>query len=163
MLKHSVQTILSIFLSVAFSLAASFAYIRHSLPPRSNIVRTAAIELVDEKGNVRGEFRLVKPPGGTPVPQLIMRDQAGRESIVMQVDARGDGDLSFASDHWNEGAVILGHLGTVDDGTQATSNDKEDRTGAWGLQVRGQGLATTGVEFLNSGRLIIPSTTLVKP
>ena len=55
---------------------------------------------------------------------------------MMGVNGRGDGDLSFTSDYWNGGAVVLGHLQMVDDGTESTSRDVEDKTGAWGLQVR---------------------------
>jgi hypothetical protein len=50
----------------------------------------------------------------------------------MGLDTRGDGGLSFANDYWNEGALILGHLVNVDDGTQSRSRDVEDKSGRMG-------------------------------
>lgn len=50
----------------------------------------------------------------------------------MGVNGRGDGDLSFTSDYWNGGAVVLGHLQMVDDGTESTSRDIAASTASFG-------------------------------
>jgi hypothetical protein len=68
---------------------------------------------------------------GGVVPRLIMRDADGRDSIEMGVDLRGDGGLASANDYWNGGALVLGHLQNVDDGTESKSKDVEDKSGAW--------------------------------
>jgi hypothetical protein len=157
MTKQSLATVtLSVVLSVVSSTAANLAFDRRREPVLPDVVRAKSVELIDAYGRIRGTFELAKDGRGGVMPRMVMRDADGRDSIQMFVDRRGDGVLGFASDHWNEGAVILGHLQNVDDGTESKSKDVEDTTGAWGLRVRSTGSKFTGVGFLNSGRPIAP-------
>ena len=82
--------------------------------------------------------------------------------MVFSVDSRGDGYLDFSSDRWPEGAVILGHLQTVDDGTESRSAAVEDRTGAWGLRVRSPQNRFLSIGFLNAGQALIPADSNIK-
>src|ERR1700737_2002722 len=151
MTKQSLYTVvLSVFLSVVASTAANLAYDRQREPVLPDVVRAKSVELIDAQGRIRGTFELAKNGRDGVVPRLVMRDADGRDSIEMVVNSRGDGDLAFANDYWNEGALVLGHLQMVDDGTESKSKDVEDKSGAWGLQVRSKEHKFTGVGFLNS-------------
>ena len=153
MTKQSMYTVaLSVVLSVAASTAVNLAFDKQREPVLPDVVRAKRVELIDTQGRIRGAFELAKDG----VPDLVMRDADGRDSIYMGLDSRGDGGLGFANDYWNAGAVILGHLQNVDDGTQSRSKDVEDKSGAWGLRVRSKENKFTGVGFMNSGRPIAP-------
>jgi hypothetical protein len=76
--------------------------------------------------------------------------------------SRGDGALGFANDYWNEGAIILGHLQNVDDGTESKSRNVPDESAAWGLRIRSPQNRFTGIGFLNSGRPIAPISVETK-
>lgn len=135
---------------------SQLAFDRQREPVLPDVVRARSVELIDAQGVVRGTFGLINAGKYGVVPRLVMRDADGRDSIEMGLDIREDGELGFASDHWNEGAVELGHLTMVDDGTASTSKDVEYKSGAWGLRVRSVDSRFTGVGFLNSGRPIVP-------
>ena len=147
---------MSIVLSIAASTAANLAFDRQREPVLPNVIRAKSVELIDAQGVVRGTFGLVNAGKHGVVPSLVMRDADGRDSLVLGLDIRGDGDLSFASDHWNEAALELGHLTMVDDGTASTSKNVEDKSGAWGLRVRSVDNKFTGIGFLNSAKPIVP-------
>jgi len=148
--------VLCVILSVIASTAANLVIDRRREPISADVVRAKSVELIDAQGRIRGIFELAKDGNGGVLPHLVMRDVDGRDSIEMGVNGRGDGALEFASDHWNEGAVILGHLQNVDDGTESKSKKVEDRSGAWGLRVRSINNRFTSVGFLNSGEPIAP-------
>jgi hypothetical protein len=157
MTKQSLSTVvLSVVLSVVASTAVNLAFDRQREPVLPDVVRAKRVELIDAQGRIRGTFELAKAGGDDVVPRLVMRDADGRDSIEMGLNARGDGGLAFANDYWNEGAVILGYLLNVDDGTQSRSKDVEDKSGAWGLRVRSKQNKFTGVGFMNSGGPIAP-------
>jgi hypothetical protein len=157
MTKQSLYTVaLSVVISVVASTAANLAFDRQREPVLPDVIRTKRVELIDAQGRIRGTFELAKDGRDGVVPRLVMRDADGRDSIEMGVDGRGDGGLAFANDYWNEGAIILGHLQNVDDGTESKSKDVEDKSGAWGLRVRSKENKFTGVGFFNSGRPIAP-------
>ncbi len=147
---------LSIVLSVIASTAVNLAFDRQREPVLLDVVRAKRLELIDAQGRIRGTFELVRNGHDDVGPHLVMRDADGRDSIEMGVNARGDGALAFANDYWNAGAVILGHLQNVDDGTQSRTKDVEDKSGAWGLRVRSKENKFTGVGFMNSGRPMVP-------
>ena len=101
---------------------------------------------------------------GAELPRFMLLDEDGRISLSMELSPRGDAQLQFASDQWNEGAVVLGHLETVDDGTQSVRKEVEDKTGAWGLEIKNRNNRSTGIGFLNSGPVISPlSGSVGKP
>jgi hypothetical protein len=153
MTKQSLLTVTaSVVLSVVASTIANLAFDRQREPILPEVVRAKRVELIDEQGRIRGIFELAK----SGQPHLVMRDAAGSDSIEMGLDSRGDGALGFSNDYWNEGAVILGHLQNVDDGTQSTTKAIEDKSGAWGLRVRSPKSKFTDVGFLNSGRPMVP-------
>jgi hypothetical protein len=156
----SKQNLLTIVVSVVLSIVAStvvnLAYRQKLGPFLPEVIRAKSFELTDTQGHVLGLFELISNGQNGSVPHLVMRDASGRDSIEMGIDTRGDGALGFSSDHWNEGAVILGHLQNADDGSASISRNVPDRTGAWGLQVRSVDNKLTGVGFFNSGRPIAP-------
>ena len=112
------------------------ALLEHSKKQSLPIVRTKGVELVDDSGRVRAMFELRSEGGAKSVPWLAMRDTAGKDAIDMFLDQRGDGDLAFSNDYWPEGAIILGHIQTVDDGTESKSKSTQDPSAFWGLRVR---------------------------
>jgi hypothetical protein len=153
MTKQNLLTVTSsVVLSVVASTIANLAFDRQREPVLPDVIRAKRVELIDGQGRIRGVFELAK--GGEP--HLVMRDTDGRDSIEMFVDGRGDGALGFSNDYWNEGAVILGHLQNVDDGTQSTTKAIEDKSGAWGLRVRSSKNKFTSIGFLNSGKPMVP-------
>lgn len=147
-------------LSVAFSsivsTAVNLAFERRHLSLTPPVIQTSRLEIVDKDGNVRATLGLRKHDSGNLQPQLSLRDADGRESIVLEVDGRGDGYLAFANDYWQEGAIILGHLVNVDDNTQSRTKTTEDKSGAWGLRVRSSQNRFTSMGFFNSGKVMIP-------
>jgi hypothetical protein len=148
----------SVILSALTSIAVSVALKPKIESSQRDILRVKGIELVDDRGRVLGAFELTAGGRGNAAPRLVLRDIDGRDSIRMEVDSRGDGTLGFSSDHWNEGAVILGHLQNVDDGSEPKSKQAEDKMGAWGLRIRSEDNKFTGLGFLNSGEPITPMT-----
>ena len=164
MTKQSLCTIvLSVVLSVIASTAATLLFDRQREPVLPEVVRAKRVELIDAQGRIRGTFELAKDGRDGVVPHLVMRDADGRDSIEMGVDSRGDGALSFASEHWNEGAVILGHLDLVDSNGTDQQIKQVDKSGAWGLQTRSPQNKYTGVGFFNSGRPIAPLPNQAQP
>jgi hypothetical protein len=102
MTKQSLYTVvLSIVLSVVASTAANLAFDRQREPVLPDVVRAKRVELIDAQGRIRGTFELVRNGRDDVGPHLVMRDADGRDSIEMGVNARGDGELSFANDYWN--------------------------------------------------------------
>src|SRR5260370_5626098 len=157
MTKQSRSTLaLSVILSIVASTAANLAFDRQREQVLPDVVRAKRVELIDAEGRIRGTFELAKDGRDGVVPRLVMRDADGRDSIEMGVDSRGNGALSFASEHWNEGAVILGHLDLVDPNGTDQQIKAVDKSGAWGLQTRSPQSKYTGVGFFNSGRPIAP-------
>jgi hypothetical protein len=157
MTKQNLLTITaSVVLSVVASTIANLEFDRQREPILPEVVRAKSVELIDAQGRIRGAFELIKSGQDSVRPYLVMRDADGNDSIEMGLDGRGDGALAFSNDYWNEGAVILGHLQNVDDGTQSTTKAVEDRSGAWGLRIRSPKAKYTGVGFLNSGRPMVP-------
>jgi hypothetical protein len=157
MAKHDWKVVLiSVTLSALAAIGVNIVLNRKSDSISNDVLHVKGIELVDTQGRVLGAFELTHNGQSNDVPQLVMRDSDGRDSIKVDVDARGDGTLSFSNDHWNEGAVILGHLQNVDDGSESKSKRVEDKTGAWGLRIRSSDNKLTGIGFLNSGEPITP-------
>jgi len=148
--------LISVTLSALTAIGVSILFNRKSELVSNDVLRVKGIELVDTQGRVLGAFELTHNGRNNDVPQLVMRDSDGRDSIKIDVDPRGDGALSFSNDHWNEGAIVLGHLQNVDDGSESKSKRVEDKTGAWGLRIRSSDNRLTGIGFLNSGEPITP-------
>jgi hypothetical protein len=164
MTKQSLYTlVLSVVLSVVASTAATLLFDRQREPVLPEVVRAKRVELIDAQGRIRGTFELADQGHYGVTPRLIMRDADGRDSIDMGLDSRGDGELAFANDYWVAGALVLGHLQNVDDGTQSRSKDIEDKSGAWGIRVRSKQNKFTGVGFMNSGRPIAPLADNTQP
>ena len=151
--------IASVVLSVLASIIVSIALKPKAVSSQRDVLRVKGIELVDDRGRVLGAFELVGNGRENALPRLVLRDIDGRDSIKMEVDSRGDGTLGFSNDHWNEGAVILGHLQNVDDRSESKSKQTDDKTGAWGLRIRSEDNRFTGIGFLNSGEPITPMAT----
>jgi hypothetical protein len=101
-------------LSFIASAAANLVFVRQHESIQSDVIRVKKVELIDAQGRIRGTFELASDGHNGVLPRLVMRDADGRDSIEMGVDNNGNGVLSFASEHWNEGAVVLGHLNLVD-------------------------------------------------
>jgi hypothetical protein len=157
MIKQNWLTVLAIVvLSVVCSLTTNLMLNLRKDAVVPEVVRARSVELVDAKGHVGGTFELVNDGQGGTMPRIALRDPNGRDSIVMRVDARGDGTLSFSNDYWNEGAIILGHLQNVDDGSESRNANVPDKRGAWGLRIRSADSRFTGIGFFNSGASIIP-------
>jgi hypothetical protein len=164
MSKQNLLTIvISVVLSIVLSMSANRIFDQQREYAPSDVVRAKRVELIDAHGRVLGTFELVQDGHGGSLPHLVMRDATGRDSIEMGVDGRGDGALGFANDYWNEGAIILGHLQDVDDGTESKSRNVPDKSGAWGLRVRSPQSKYTGIGFFNSGRAITPVSGLQEP
>ncbi len=136
----------------------NLAFDRHRDLAPPDIIHAKAIELIDSQGRLRATFELTKTGQSDEVPRLVMRDADGRDAINMGVDQKGNGVIGFASEHWNEGAVTLGHLGLVDIEALDKPIKDIDKSGAWGILVRSPQSAYTGVGFFNSGRPITPAT-----
>lgn len=160
--QNLLTVVISVVSSIVLSIAANLLFGRQREYAPSDVVRAKRVELVDTQGRVLGTFELVQDGHGGSVPHLVMRDSSGRDSIEMGVDGRGDGALGFANDYWNEGAIILGHLQNVDDGTESKSRNIPDTSGAWGLRVRSPQNSFAGIGFFNSGRPIAPISVETK-
>src|SRR5436305_401437 len=94
-------------LSALTAIGVNIVLNRKSESMSNDILRVKGIELVDTQGRVLGAFELTHNGRSNEVPQLVLRDSDGRDSMKIDVDARGDGALSFSNDHWKEGAIIL--------------------------------------------------------
>jgi hypothetical protein len=163
MSKQNLLTVaISVVSSIILSISANLIFNRQREYAPSDVVRAKRVELIDAQGRVLGTFELVQDGHGGALPRLVMRDSSGRDSIQMGVDGRGDGALGFANDYWNEGAIILGHLQNVDDGTESKSRNVPDESAAWGLRIRSPQNRFTGIGFLNSGRPIAPISVETK-
>jgi hypothetical protein len=163
MTKQNFLTIvISVVLSVAFSTVANLTLERQREPVLPDVVRAKRVELIDAQGHIRATFELASDGRNGVLPHLAMRDVDGRDSIEMGVDDRGNGALGFASEHWNEGAVILGHLDLFDSEAAGQQIKDVDKSGAWGLQVRSPQNKYTGIGFFNSGKPIAPISSDTK-
>jgi hypothetical protein len=150
MFKQSWMMILAlVVLSVMSSLCTILVLNHHNGLASSDVLRVKRIELVDAKGRVGGILELESNRPGEPTTRLTLRGPNGRDSIVMNVNSKGDGTISFSNPFWNEGAVTLGHLLNSDDGA--------DKNGAWGLRIRSADGRYTGIGFFDSGAPIVPS------
>jgi hypothetical protein len=157
MIKQNWLTALAIVvLSVVCSLSTNLMLNRRKEAIVPEVVRAKSVELIDAKGHVGGTFELVNNGQGGVMPRIVLRGPNGRDSIVMSVDTRGDGTISFSNDFWNEGAITLGHLQNVDDGSESRNASVPDNSGAWGLRIRSADSRFTGIGFFNSGASIIP-------
>jgi hypothetical protein len=157
MTKQSLYTIvLSVVLSVAASTMANLAFDRQREPVLPDVIRAKRVELIDAQGRIRGTFGLASDGRNGVLPRLVMRGADGRDAIEMGIDGKGNGVLSFASEHWNEGALILGHLDLVDYKVANQQIEDVDKSGAWGLQIRSPQSKYTGIGFFNSGRPLVP-------
>jgi hypothetical protein len=157
MSKQNLLTVAtSVVLSIVLSIVANLTWERQREPVLPDVVRTKRVELIDAQGRVRGTFELASDGHNGVLPRLVMRDADGRDSIEMAVDDKGAGALGFASEHWNEGAVVLGHLNLVDLENVGQQIKNVDKSGAWGLQVRSPQNKYTGIGFFNSGKPIAP-------
>jgi len=126
------QSVLSIVLSIATNRTLERQH-QSALP---DVIRAKRVELIDTQGRVRSTFELVNDGRGGVFPLLLMRNGDGRDMVELDVDNNGNGVLSFSSEYWNEGAVILGHLDLVDTQSIDDSIKDGDKQGAWGLQIR---------------------------
>ncbi|MEI9977952.1 MAG: hypothetical protein WDN23_02965 [Edaphobacter sp.] len=160
--QNLLTVVISVVSSIVLSIVANLVFDRQREHAPPDVVRVKRVELIDAQGRVMGAFELVQDGHGRALPHLVMRDSSGRDSIEMSVDGRGDGVLGFSNDYWNEGAIILGHLQNVDDGTESKNRDVPDKTGAWGLRVRSPQGQYTGMGFFNSSRPIEPLSVETK-
>src|SRR5260370_2132675 len=139
MTKQGLSTVaLSVILSIVASTAANLGFDGQREPVLPDVVRAKRVELIDAEGRIRGTFELAKDGRDGVVPRLVMRDADGRDSIEMGLDVRGDGGLAFANDYWNGGALILGHLQNVDDGTESKSKRRRGQVGSLGSSGKEQ-------------------------
>jgi hypothetical protein len=152
--KQNVFTIVlcAIVSIVGSAIANLFFHHDQQLP---NIIRSKRIELVDDQGRIRAVFEVAGRDGSSPY--LVMRDADGRDEIEMGVGPKGQGALAFASEHWNQGTVVLGYLNVTDPDAAGRQLQEVDKTGGWGLQVRSPQGPYTGIGFFNSGRSIMPA------
>jgi hypothetical protein len=146
-----ISIVASVLLSMVFSLGCVAFFERHRDVKAPDVMQTRKIELVDSSGKVRATLEVAKTAMGDELPRLTFSDTRGDRVVELGLDQRGDGSLSFSNDYWAEGAVILGHLQNVDDNSQSKSKAVEDRTGAWGLRVRGRDGKYIGLGIANSG------------
>ena len=159
--KNLLAIVLTVALSVSLSVLASSLMWNAGERGRPDTLRVKTLELVDAKGHVRGSFRLVRLPDGKETPWLTMADFRGDDVLRMGLDERGDGSLSFSNDFWHEGAVVLGHMIAVDDGSQSKDKSIEDTYGLWGLDVRGRNGKYIGIGFSNTGKPFAPSAATI--
>ena len=143
----------SVVTSSAMSILVTLAFERNHLLHKSRVLRTTKLEIVDAAGRTRGTFGMYGT-SDREVPQLTLLDVRAGERLKMSTDRRGDAALEFASDRWNEGAVVIGHLVTSD--LDAGDEGTDEWGNGWGLMVRGHGNALTRMGFLNSGQNIAP-------
>ena len=104
----------------------------------TDVIRVKKIELTDQNGAVLGVFELSPFGKGKVTSRLIMRDADGRDAVEMGVDPEGRGALGFASERWNEGAVILGHIEAFGDvaSPQRKSRHSHRERGEFGFGAR---------------------------
>ena len=125
--------------------------------PSTDVIRAKKIELTDQNGAVLGVFELAPSGNGKVRPRLVMRDADGGDAIDMEVDHEGRGSLSFASERWNVGAVILGHIEPFGDVASPQRTKSSLPPGAWGIRVRSPEGQFMTMGFDNSGAALIPS------
>lgn len=160
MTRHPMILLISaVVLSVLASVAATLVIDRQREPILPDVVRAKKVELIDAQGRIRAVFELAPIQGGETVTRLVMRDADGRDSISMSVDKLGFGSLGFSNNHWNEGAVQLGYLGTREDVSLGEErNARAARTiGAWGVAVRSPRGDYTGLGFRSNDQLLAPT------
>jgi hypothetical protein len=159
--RNLLTIVLTVVLSVSLSVLASSLMWNARERGQTDTLRVKKLELVDAQGRVRGSFRLVRLPDGKETPRLTMADFNSEEVLEMGLDERGDGSLSFSNDFWPEGAVVLGHIITVDDGTQSKDKSIEDTSGSWGLEVRSRNGKYIGIGVANSGVPFAPTAATI--
>jgi hypothetical protein len=140
----------TVVLSVVLSVLATLMVARRNRSEAIELVRARRIELVDEKGNVRGAFKLGVWAGaeGKEVPSIVLLDDDGNVAVDLLLNPRGEGTLYFNSHsakNFREGIISLGYLQFDDSGAA------QDPSGAWGLRVENNRRSTTGMGIRNSG------------
>lgn len=141
-----IRNALTIVLSITLSVLATLFVDRHQRHQPSDVVRAKKIELVDDAGRVRGEFKLVLASLGREEPSLELLDDQGLQAVVLQLNHRGEGTLYFNSSRIREGIVSLGYL-QFDD-----MIGPEDPMGGWGLKVQESETNITRMGLSNSGK-----------
>jgi len=163
--------VFSLLLSLIASIAAAIALFGQKAPEAA-VLRAHRVEILDENNATRlvleashncSCLRILTPSGISTlelgektesagvkegIPRLVIRDSKGVDLSLLTVDIYGKSVLVFNSDK-KEGKVMVGHLGTSD---TVPPGDM----GAWGLQVLGSDHASTGLGFMDSGKLIRP-------
>jgi len=144
--------LLTVLVSVCTSLWLGGAWKRAS----GGRLRVTGIEIVDDHRRVRGVIDMTKI-GGRDVPQIVLRDEKGELSVMLTLNEKGEGTHYFNSRD-KEGNVAIGYLSGSDVATPSGAgvSDEKDSTGAGGVGVRGPGLQTTGVGFINDGKAFGP-------
>ncbi len=74
----------TVILSIVLSVAATLALERHNRQQADKIMdvlRARRVELIDGRGQVRGEFRMGVSANGEAVPMVLLRDKGGQEAV----------------------------------------------------------------------------------
>ncbi len=147
----------SVLASSLMSVVVTLAIVRMNSPDHSDIVRAKRIEIVDSERGTRGFFGFSDHNMEATVPRLALLDSNGRESVRLSTDPHGKSELEFASDQWNEGAVILGRIEMSDE-----HRDGDKGGDGWGLVVRSRANAFTRMGYLDTGQSIAPNPDQTK-
>ena len=147
----------SLVVSSVISTAVTLAVIRLNSTNPAQILQVKRVEIMDSEGRIRGIFGFSDHKSEATVPRLTLLHFDGRESVRLSTDPHGNSELEFASDRWNEGAVILGHLEMSDEAFDSGTGGQGDNESGWGLMVRSRANAFTRMGFLDSGQAIAPT------
>ena len=99
--------------------------------PQPDVLRVRRIELVDHEGRLTAQLG-ESSNGFAPAEGLTLFDSNGRQAVILALNNRGYGTLSFASKQ-NLGKVQVGYSTGSD---QVTPLSQEDPLGGWGILVR---------------------------
>jgi hypothetical protein len=138
----------TVLLSVILSLGVTLWVSRQQKHENADVLQARSIQLVDTQHRVRGTIGLVQVDGHEQ-PQIILRGEDGQPSVLLSLDAKGQGTLVFNSKD-KEGKVGVGYLW----GSDVRSRDEDDPLGSWGLRVLGRNGQATGLGIGNTGRIL---------
>jgi hypothetical protein len=151
-IRDVVMVALSVVVATCASLWASFRW----RPSAVEHLRVRSIEIVDERGRLRGRIGMAQV-GGRQLPQLVLLDEKGKDSVFLTLNARGEGTLFFSSAD-REGKVGVGYLSGSDVTSSAGElTDERNTLGAWGVRVLGPDFQTISLGFGDAGQRFAPT------
>lgn len=137
-----------IFMSVGLSLFATSILGYYRQPEHSRVIRVTKLELIDEKGDIRGSFESVRKRDGSTEPEIVLKDKEGLTAVTLFLNERGEATLSFNSNQsatFREGIVQVGYLRFED------TSASEDPLGSWGLRTINNKKSVTSIGLKNDG------------